>query len=83
MKVARSVLRGRGHGNMPLLPDERDIRMIKVKQKVSGAFRTLNGANVFARIRGIISTARKRKLDVLPTLISIAQNNFSFRTTPH
>jgi transposase len=58
---------------------ERDIRMIKVKQKVFGAFRTRNGADVYVRIRGVISTARKRKWRILPTLVDIAKNSFSFR----
>ena len=43
---------------------ERDVRPAKVKQKVSGCFRTQQGANVYARLQAVISTCRKQEKNV-------------------
>ena len=47
---------------------ERDVRMVKIKQKVSGAFRTRTGAETFCAIRAYISTVRKHGLNVIDAI---------------
>ena len=47
---------------------EQDLRMTKVKMKISGSFRTFDGAGVFVRLRSIFSTARKQGRNILQAL---------------
>ena len=49
---------------------ERDLRMMKVKQKISGGFRTLTGATEFAAVRSYLSTMRKQGHAVMEALLA-------------
>ncbi len=64
------VLRFLTDPNVPLTNNlaERDARMMKLRQKISGGFRPEDGAKDFAVIRSLLSTARKQGWDMLKTL---------------
>jgi len=47
---------------------ERDLRMMKLRQKISGTFRSFNALVDFCRIRGYVSTARKNSINALDSL---------------
>ena len=47
---------------------EQDLRMMKVKMKISGSFRTLEGAQTFATLRSVVSSARKQGYNILQIL---------------
>ena len=49
---------------------ERDGRMMKLRQKISGGFRSADGAQDFAVTRSLLSTARKQGWDILQALTS-------------
>jgi transposase len=59
---------------------ERDLRPAKVKQKVSNGFRTVSGAEIYARIAGFVSTARKNDKNVFNELCTTFEgHNFLTR----
>jgi transposase len=73
-KIRHNILCFLYYNNVP--PDnngsERAIRTIKVKQKVSGGFRSVDGADAFAILRSVIDTTIKSGNDVFHTLSLIA-----------
>jgi transposase len=54
---------------------ERAMRMPKLKQKVSGCFRSAEGAAAFATIRSYLSTLNKQSVDTYQALVMTFQGN--------
>ena len=57
---------------------ERAIRNIKVKQKISGQFKTTTAAQNFAKIRSVVDTTIKNGMNILLALIEIAKFEYQF-----
>ena len=55
---------------------ERDIRMMKVQQKISGSFRSWDGARFFCRIRGYLSTCEKHNISSADALKILFNGKF-------
>ena len=47
---------------------EQDLRMMKVKMKISGGFRTIKGAETFAAVRSFTSTCRKQGVNIFQAI---------------
>lgn len=84
-------LRGRRDDSLRFMTDltvpfdnngsERDLRMIKLEQKISGCFRTADGARNFCRVRSYLSTARKQGYALLCALERVLDGKpLSFQT---
>lgn len=59
---------------------ERALRPAKIKQKVSGGFRTQTGVHTYARITGFIATMRKQKCNVVEQLANVLTGRFQWTT---
>jgi hypothetical protein len=54
---------------------ERDLRMVKLQQKISGCWRTMAGAQAYLTVRSYVSTARKHKENPLTVLRQLFRGN--------
>jgi transposase len=55
-------------------PAEREVRMVKIRQKISGAMRTLTGAEHFCHQRSYLATAAKHGINLYHALIQLASS---------
>lgn len=53
---------------------ERAVRPLKVKQKMSGMFKSDQGANAFCQLYSIVDTAKKNQMDPFLALTAVAEN---------
>ncbi|GAJ43424.1 hypothetical protein DV712_03555 [Parageobacillus thermoglucosidasius] len=54
---------------------ERDLRMAKTKEKISGTFRSEAGVEAFCLMRSVLSTIQKQKKPVAETMVELLQGN--------
>lgn len=76
-KHEESVLRFATQSEVPFTNNqaERDIRPTKIKQKMSGGFRSESGTTSYCRIQSFISSLRKQSRQVFQELLSVIQGN--------
>ena len=53
---------------------ERDLRMMKVREKISGTFRSDRHSKAFCDLRSVISSARKQSLPMLETVTALIRS---------
>ncbi len=54
---------------------ENDLRMVKVQQKISGCFRSMEGAKIFSRIRSYVLTCQKQNVSATDVLALLFQGS--------
>ena len=71
----QDVLRFMEVENVPFTNNqgENDLRMTKVQQKISGCFRSMDGAKIFCRVRSYLSTCRKQGMTATQALTLLFQ----------
>lgn len=71
----QDVLRFIDAENVPFTNNqgENDLRMTKVQQKISGCFRSMEGAKIFSRVRSYLSTCRKQGMTATQALTLLFQ----------